>query len=82
MDFIYIEAFETPRKVPFFMNKDKKFLTRKQVAALMQVRPMTVSKWRIRGKIHADFFLNGRPRFTMQAVQKMIDEQNQKKADK
>jgi predicted site-specific integrase-resolvase len=46
----------------------------KDVAAMFGVKPRTIMDWRKKGKIGVAFFLNGRPRFTMEEIEKVVCE--------
>lgn len=52
------------------MNKE--LLTRKQIADYCSVKPLTVRKWQRLGKLMPHCRLNGRPRYRLQDVEKLL----------
>jgi predicted site-specific integrase-resolvase len=53
---------------------EQELFTRKQVAEIFQVTPRSVMIWQKKGKIKASLFVNGRPRYTIEEIQRIVSE--------
>lgn len=49
-------------------------ITRKQAAAILQVRPRTILNWQKKGKIKPACFINNRPRYTLESLEAVATE--------
>jgi predicted site-specific integrase-resolvase len=50
---------------------DDHLLTRKEVAAIFGIKPMSIWHWEKRGTLKPFLYVNGRPRYTVADVQKV-----------
>lgn len=49
------------------------FLSRKQAAEYLSVKPDTIRKWQNKGKIKAACFVNDRPRYSLEDLTKVFN---------
>jgi predicted site-specific integrase-resolvase len=55
-----------------------KLINRKQAAELLAVKPDTIRKWQNEGKIIASCYINNRPRYLIENLEKLIDNNKDK----
>lgn len=51
--------------------KETGLLTRKQIAAMFGIKPMSIWHWEKRGILKPALYVNGRPRYTVEDVAKV-----------
>ena len=70
-------------EIPFipFTIMEQKLLNRKQVAEYFSVKPKTVSIWHMKGWLIPTIFLNGRPRYRSEDLDKMYKSISSKKTE-
>lgn len=55
---------------------EKQLINRKQAAELLAVKPDTIRKWQNEGKISAACYINNRPRYSLEDLNKVFNLKN------
>ena len=53
---------------------ENELFTRKEIAAIFRIRPRTLWHWEKRGLIKPDHYVNGHPRYSIEAIEQLSTE--------